>query len=63
MASDKSVKVKFPLWPFLNQPLFHPTFRVMLNPARFQYAYQLRLLERCLLKKSPRISSDNSPRR
>jgi hypothetical protein len=63
MGSDQSVTVKFPLWPFLNQPLFHPTFRIMLNPRRFQHAYQLRLLERCLHKQSPRINSDNSPRR
>jgi hypothetical protein len=53
-VSDKPVKVKFPLWSFLNQPLLHPTFKVMWNPLVFQTAYQKRLLERCIQKESPR---------
>jgi hypothetical protein len=54
MSLEKPAKLKFPVWAFLNQPLFNPTFRVILNPSRFQQLYQLQLLERCLQKQSPR---------
>jgi hypothetical protein len=54
MELDKVTKLQFPLWPFLNQPLFHPKFKVVLNPKRFQQLYRMQLLERCLHKQSPR---------
>jgi hypothetical protein len=54
MDFDKAAKLQFPLWPFLNQPLFHPKFKVVLNPKRFQQLYRMQLLERCLHKQSPR---------
>jgi hypothetical protein len=62
MDADKPAKVKFPLWPFLNQPLFHPSFRVIWNPMNFRRAYEARLLERCLYKDSAR-NSDSRRRR
>jgi hypothetical protein len=62
MDSDKPVKVKFPLWSFLNQPLLHPTFKVMWNPLVFQTAYQKRLLERCIQKESPRKTNSRQDR-
>ncbi len=61
MDSEKQVKVKFPMWSYLNQPLFHPSFKVMWNPLVFRSAYQRRLLERCVQKESPR--NTNSHRR
>ena len=38
---------KFPLWQFLNQPLFSSTTKAVLNPRRFWYVYKIELLERC----------------
>jgi hypothetical protein len=40
------VHIPFPLWPFLNQPLFTST-EVILNPFLFQHHYRIQLLERC----------------
>jgi hypothetical protein len=54
MTPEKPVKLNFPIWAFLNQPLFNPNFRVILNPNRFRQLYHLQLLERCLQKQSPR---------
>lgn len=54
MNGSKATKLQFPLWAFLNQPLFHPKFKVVLNPNRFQQLYRMQLLERCLQKQSPR---------
>ncbi len=45
--AEKDIKVKFPLWQFLNQPILSPTTRLVLNPSRFAYLYRIRLLERC----------------
>ncbi|MEB3292013.1 MAG: hypothetical protein VKJ24_02520 [Synechococcales bacterium] len=39
---------KFPVWHYLNQPLFDSTYTPVLNPRRFWYAYQIQFLERCL---------------
>ena len=44
--SDK-LQLKFPLWAFLNQPVFSPTTRLILSPRRFSYFHRVRLLERC----------------
>lgn len=41
-----SVRVSFPLWEFLTQPLFTPT-KVFFNPFQFQHHYHVQLLERC----------------
>lgn len=37
-------KLKFPLWQYLNQPLFSPEFK-SLNPFRFWKLYNLQQLE------------------
>ena len=40
---------KFPIWHYLNQPLFEgPTTILILNPRRFVYLHRIKLLERCL---------------
>ncbi|MBD1836325.1 hypothetical protein H6F74_08605 [Trichocoleus sp. FACHB-90] len=43
-------KIKFPLWQFLNQPIFSSKTKLVLNPRRFLYLYSIHLLERCLAK-------------
>ena len=40
----------FPLWQFLQQPVFSSQKRLILNPRRFEVAYRIELLERCLAK-------------
>jgi hypothetical protein len=42
--------IKFPLWQFLNQPVFRASYVPVLNPRRFWYLYQIELLERCFEK-------------
>ena len=49
--APKDPKIKFPLWHFLNQPLFSPTTKLVLNPTLFAYLYRVRLLERCWAQK------------
>jgi hypothetical protein len=40
---------KFPIWHYLNQPLFDSTTTIpILNPRRFLYLHRIELLERCL---------------
>lgn len=40
---------KFPIWHYLNQPIFEgPTTTPILNPRRFLYLHRIELLERCL---------------
>jgi hypothetical protein len=46
--APKHDKIRFPMWQFLNQPLF--CAKTTLNPRRFWYRYQIELLERCLIK-------------
>jgi hypothetical protein len=60
MSPEKPAKLKFPIWAFLNQPLFDPNFKVILHPQRFKQLYHLQFLERCLQKQSPK--QINSPR-
>lgn len=49
----KSGLSQFPIWPYLNQPLFHGHYQVVFNPQRFRYLYTIALLERCLEQESP----------
>ena len=50
MFSSQYVKLSFPFWQFLNQPLFDSRAQVVLNPSRFCRLHQVSLLERCLSK-------------
>ncbi|HEY9851618.1 MAG TPA: hypothetical protein V6D28_19260 [Leptolyngbyaceae cyanobacterium] len=43
-------QIKFPIWQYLNQPLFSSTTKLVLNPSRFWFLYRVQLLERCLNK-------------
>ncbi|HIK03334.1 MAG TPA: hypothetical protein IGS40_01250 [Trichormus sp. M33_DOE_039] len=45
--ADKHDKIRFPLWPYLNQPLFSRDAKLELNPRRFAYSWRIGLLERC----------------
>lgn len=40
----------FPLWTYLNQPVFTPRHKTILNPRRFWYLHRIEVLERCLAK-------------
>jgi hypothetical protein len=42
--------MQFPLWPYLNQPVFSRSRKPTLNPWRFWYTYRIQYLERCWLK-------------
>lgn len=46
MISQDS-KIKFPLWQYLNQPVFSSTTKLILNPRHFGYFYRVETLERC----------------
>jgi hypothetical protein len=37
----------FPVWHFLNQPLFDAQYPAILNPRRFWHFYKIRHLEKC----------------
>jgi hypothetical protein len=43
-------KIKFPLWQYLNQPLFSRHTKFVLNPYRFANVWHIELLERCWVK-------------
>ncbi|UBF24745.1 hypothetical protein K9N68_24195 [Kovacikia minuta CCNUW1] len=43
-------KIRFPLWQFLNQSIFDPSSKAILNPHRYWLLHQIQLLERCLVK-------------
>ncbi|MCS6812746.1 MAG: hypothetical protein NZ772_04130 [Cyanobacteria bacterium] len=45
-ASD-TIRLKFPLWEFLNQPLFDPSQAFIWHPRKFWHYYNQQLLERC----------------
>lgn len=45
--APKDNNIRFPLWQFLNQPLFNRKSKFILNPQRFWYMYTITLLERC----------------
>ncbi|MBG1269304.1 hypothetical protein [Nostoc sp. WHI] len=48
--TPKHTKIKFPLWLYLNQPLFSRDTKLVLNPHRFALIWRLQLLERCWAK-------------
>lgn len=48
--TPRNGKMNFPLWQFLNQPLFDPRSPLILNPRRFWHRYQIEYLERCWFK-------------
>lgn len=41
-------RINFPLWQFLQQPVFSAETKLILNPRQFEYLYRIELLERCL---------------
>ncbi len=43
-------KIKFPIWQYLNQPLFSSDSQLELNPRRFAYGWRIQLLKRCWTK-------------
>jgi len=45
----QDIKIQFPLWQYLNQPVFSSTTKLILNPRQFQYFYRVETLERCLV--------------
>ncbi|MDJ0796498.1 MAG: hypothetical protein QNJ51_06620 [Calothrix sp. MO_167.B12] len=50
MNKCKRLRVKFPLWQYLNQPLLNPYGKLVLNPRRFALLYRVELLNKCLAK-------------
>jgi hypothetical protein len=50
MTAKKNMKMRFPLWQFLNQPVFDPNCPIILNPTIFWQRYQLEHLQRCWFK-------------
>ncbi|QQE65574.1 hypothetical protein GFS31_22620 [Leptolyngbya sp. BL0902] len=42
--------MQFPVWPYLNQPIFNRNHQAIYNPWRFWRTYQVRFLERCWLR-------------
>jgi hypothetical protein len=46
----KHTKLKFPLWQYLNQPLFSRDYQLELHPGRFAYSWRIGLLKRCWYK-------------
>lgn len=59
-AEHDPIKPKFPLWPYLNQPLFSPEFK-SLNPFRFWQLYNLEQLE-AAWQKSHALESEQPDR-
>ncbi|MDD1434171.1 hypothetical protein MEO93_24100 [Dolichospermum sp. ST_sed3] len=49
--TPKYTKIKFPLWQYLNQPLFSHDIQLVLSPQRFALLWRIQLLERCWSKK------------
>lgn len=43
-TNDRIIRLPFPLWAYLNQPLFSPGFK-SLNPLRFWHLHNLEQLE------------------
>ncbi|WP_299485488.1 hypothetical protein [Acaryochloris sp. IP29b_bin.137] len=40
----------FPVWQYLNQPLFHSEIKLVLNPSRFWQLYRIEHLNRCWMR-------------
>ncbi len=49
--TPKYTKIKFPLWQYLNQPLFSHDIQLVWSPQRFAILWRIQLLERCWSKK------------
>lgn len=45
--NPKNLKLSFPVWQFLQQPIGDPQRPLVLHPRRFWRKYQFRHLERC----------------
>lgn len=45
--TPKPKKLNFPLWDYLNQPLFDAQRPIILNPQQFWRFHQVQYLERC----------------
>ncbi|EKF01619.1 hypothetical protein FDUTEX481_07776 [Tolypothrix sp. PCC 7601] len=45
--APKFNKIKFPLWHYLNQPLFCNHTKLIWNPYIFAAIWRIQLLERC----------------
>ncbi len=43
-------KIQFPIWKYLNQPVFDPCVKTVLNPRVFWRFHSIELLERCLMQ-------------
>jgi hypothetical protein len=43
----EEINIKFPLWPFLNQPLLDARHRLVLSPRKFSRLYHIAILEKC----------------
>lgn len=50
-----SIKLRFPLWQFLNQPLLNSQKEAILNPFKFWQNYKIQLLNRCWEVDVPQI--------
>jgi hypothetical protein len=50
--APKHTKIQFPLWHYLNQPLFSRDTKLILNPRQFAVLWRIQLLERCWAKHS-----------
>ncbi|NJO42059.1 MAG: hypothetical protein HC769_20345 [Cyanobacteria bacterium CRU_2_1] len=46
---SSTFNIRFPIWKYLNQPIFDAKTPLVLNPNRFWYAHQVQYLERCWL--------------
>lgn len=44
-SNHHSPEARFPLWPFLTQPVF--SSKLILNPFKFWQHYNIQLLEQC----------------
>jgi hypothetical protein len=42
--------MKFPLWPYLKQPVFSADYTTILNPWKFWQYHQVSYLERCWVR-------------
>ncbi len=53
LSYDLSIRfrtMRFPILPYLYQPVFSRNYTTVLNPWRFWYLHQVRYLERCWLR-------------
>ncbi|KAB8335559.1 hypothetical protein SD80_004445 [Scytonema tolypothrichoides VB-61278] len=49
--TQENNNIKFPLWEYLNQPVFSHKTKLILSPRRFAHLHRVQLLKRCLAKK------------